>query len=62
MSIAASPDASGSVSIVDVTRGSGNASTINVPNWPSDLNRITVQFRDDDQEIESWTDFSRRQR
>ena len=59
VSIAASPDASGSIAVTDVTRGSGNASTINVPNWPSDLNRITVQFRDDDQDIESWKVFRR---
>ncbi len=56
VSIAASPDATGRVAVTDVVRGSGRASTINVPNWPSDVNRITVQFRDDDQEIEAFTD------
>ncbi len=45
----ASPDASGSVSVTDTTRGSGNATEINVPNWPSESDRVTVQFRDDDQ-------------
>ena len=52
VAIAASPDGSGTVSIVDVTRGSGNATELNVPNWPSLTDRITVQFRDDDQEDE----------
>jgi pimeloyl-ACP methyl ester carboxylesterase len=50
--VPASPDASGTVSVTDVTRGSGNASTVNVPNWPSLTNRTTVQFRDDDQQDE----------
>ncbi|MCJ7450876.1 MAG: hypothetical protein MUO39_00160, partial [Steroidobacteraceae bacterium] len=56
VSIPASPDASGTVAVTDVTRGSGNASTVNVPNWPSDVHRITVQFRDDDQAVERFTD------
>jgi pimeloyl-ACP methyl ester carboxylesterase len=56
VSIPASPDASGSVAVTDVTRGSGNASTVNVPNWPADVHRITVQFRDDDQAVERFTD------
>lgn len=48
----ASPGGMQSVAVTDVTRGSGNATVINVPNWPSDINRITVQFRDDDQNDE----------
>ena len=48
----ASPDASGSVSVTDISRGSGNSTEINVPNWPSATDRITVQFRDDDQQDE----------
>jgi pimeloyl-ACP methyl ester carboxylesterase len=56
VSIPASPDASGFVSVTDVTRGSGAASTINVPNWPADLHRISIQFRDDDQAVEQFTD------
>jgi len=52
----ASPDASGTVSISDDPRGSGNVTVLNVPNWPSDIHRIGVQFRDDDQEIERFTD------
>ena len=52
----ASPDASGTVAVTDVARGSKNASTINVPNWPADVHRITVQFRDDDQAVERFTD------
>lgn len=55
VSISASPDASGSVQVVDVARG-GRATTLNVPNWPSDVHRITVQFRDDDPAIEQFTD------
>ena len=46
----ASPDGSGSGSVIDITRGSGNATEINVPNWPSLTDRISVQFRDDDQQ------------
>lgn len=56
VSIPASPDASGTVAVTDVTRGSGNASTINVPNWPADVHRISLQFRDDDQQVERFTD------
>jgi len=56
VAIPASPDASGTVSVTDVTRGSGNATELNVPNWPSLTDRVTVQFRDDDQEVESFTD------
>jgi len=56
VSISASPDASGTVAVTDVARGSGRASTIKVPNWPADLHRITLQFRDDDQAVESFTD------
>ena len=48
--IPASPDASGSFSVTDITRGSGDVTTLNVPNWPSLTNRITVQFRDADQQ------------
>jgi pimeloyl-ACP methyl ester carboxylesterase len=48
VSIPALPDASGTLSIVDQARGSDRPSTINVPNWPSDVNRVTVQFRDDE--------------
>jgi len=55
VSIPASPDASGTVAVTDVARG-GRASTINVPNWPADLHRITIQFRDDDQAVERFTD------
>ena len=46
----ATPDGSGSVSVIDISRGSGNATEINVPNWPSSTDRISVQFRDDDQQ------------
>jgi len=55
VSIPASPDASGTVAVTDVARGSGRASTINVPNWPADLHRISLQFRDDDQAVERFT-------
>jgi len=55
VAIPASSDASGTVSVTDVTRA-GNATTINLPNRPSDLHRITVQFRDDDQALERFTD------
>jgi hypothetical protein len=56
VAIQASPDASGTVAVGDDPRGSGRVSVINVPNWPSVTDRITVQFRDDDQEIERFPD------
>lgn len=43
-----------SYSVTDVTRGSGTATTVNVPTWPSTDDRVTVQFRDDDQEVERF--------
>jgi hypothetical protein len=52
----ASPDGSGTVRVSDDPRGSGNVTIVNVPNWPSDRHRITVQFRDDDQDVERFTD------
>jgi hypothetical protein len=56
VAIQASPDASGSVAVSDNPRGSGRVTVVNVPNWPSDIHRITVQFRDDDQQVERFTD------
>jgi len=55
VSISASPDGSGTVAVTDVARG-GGASTVNVPNWPADLHRISIQFRDDDPAVERFTD------
>lgn len=55
VAIPASPDGSGTVTVSDIPRGSGHVSEVNVPNWPSLTDRITVQFRDDDQEIQSFT-------
>ncbi len=52
LAVPSSPDGSASVSVIDITRGSGNATEINVPNWPSLTDRISVQFRDDDQRDE----------
>lgn len=46
--------ASTSYAVTDVTRGSGNATTINVPTWPTSVDRVTVQFRDDDQDFERF--------
>ena len=43
-----------SYSLTDVTRGSGTATTVNVPTWPSTDDRVTVQFRDDDQAVERF--------
>ena len=56
VAILAVPDAANSVAVSDEARGSGRRSIINVPNWPSDIHRITLQFRDDDQDIERFTD------
>jgi pimeloyl-ACP methyl ester carboxylesterase len=52
--IPADVSAAWSFSVTDVARGSGDASTINVPAWPSIDNRVTVQFRDDDQEVQAF--------
>jgi hypothetical protein len=46
--------ASASYAVTDVTRGSAATSTINVPTWPSTDHRVTIQFRDDDQEVERF--------
>ena len=56
VAIPAAADGSGTVSITDIPRGSGDATELNVPNWPSLTDRVTVQFRDDNQEVESFTD------
>lgn len=58
VSIAASPDASGVVTVTDVARGQGST-TLAVPNWPSTTDRITVQFADADQEVEGFTEYPR---
>ncbi|WP_405231944.1 alpha/beta hydrolase [Lentisalinibacter salinarum] len=55
VSISASPDASGTVSVTDQNRGGPDRTTINLPNWPSDVHRITVQFRDDDPAVQRFT-------
>src|SRR5690606_36388033 len=46
VAIAASPDGSGTVSVVDVPRGDGEPTEINVPNWPSSTDAVSVQFHD----------------
>ncbi len=56
VSIPASPDAGGTVSVMDQNRGGADRTTINVPDWPSDVNRVTVQFRDDDPAVQRFTD------
>jgi pimeloyl-ACP methyl ester carboxylesterase len=52
--IPASADGSGTVSISENPRGSGRVTTINVPNWPSSTDRISVQFSDADQAREAF--------
>jgi hypothetical protein len=43
----ASNDASGTVSVKETVRGTGgHTETINVPNWPSDQNTVSILFRD----------------
>lgn len=59
VAIAASPDGSGTVSVVEVPRGSGDASVVNVPNWPGSTDRISIQFRDDNPEVQSFRDLVR---
>jgi len=51
----ASPGGGGTVELTDTPRGSGDTATLNVPNWPSTTDRMTVQFRDTDQATESFT-------
>lgn len=46
VAIAASPDGSGTVSVVDVPRRDGEPTEINVPNWPSSTDAVSVQFHD----------------
>ena len=48
IAIAASPDASGVVPVVETPRG-GQPAVVNVPNWRSTTDRITVQFADAEQ-------------
>jgi hypothetical protein len=43
----ASSDASGTVSVKETVRGTGgHTETINVPDWPSDQNTVSILFRD----------------
>jgi hypothetical protein len=43
----ASSDASGTISVTEVVRGTGgHTETINVPNWPSDEHNVSILFRD----------------
>lgn len=51
----ASPGGAGTVQLTETARGSGATATLNVPNWPSTTDRMTVQFRDTDQPSESFT-------
>lgn len=46
VSIPASADASGSVSVTEDPRGGGDNAVLNVPNWPSSTHAVSVQFRD----------------
>jgi hypothetical protein len=52
----ASPGGAGTVALTETARGSGRTATLNVPNWPSTTDRMTVQFRDTDQVSEAFTD------
>ena len=56
VAIPASIDGAGTVELTETARGSGRTATLNVPNWPSTTDRISVQFRDTDQGSESFTD------
>jgi hypothetical protein len=53
VAIPASPDGSGTVRVVEVPRG-GDPTVLNVPNWPSSTDPVTVQFRDTDQEVQRF--------
>jgi pimeloyl-ACP methyl ester carboxylesterase len=54
VAIPASPDGSGTVSVVEEPRGSGEATLLNVPNWPSSTDAVTLQFRDTDQDVQRF--------
>jgi len=53
------PDAT--VSLVLVPRDGGHTQTINIPNWASSTNSVTIQFDDYNQEINSWPEYVRSQ-
>jgi pimeloyl-ACP methyl ester carboxylesterase len=46
VSLSASPDADGVITVTEVPRDGGDVSVTNVPNWPSSTNAVTVPFRD----------------
>jgi hypothetical protein len=49
------------VPIVLKPRDGGHAQTINIPNWASSTDKVTVQFDDFNQEINSWPELIRSQ-
>ena len=53
---AASPP-NATVSVVLIPRDGGHNVTINVPNWASDTDIVTLQFDDYNQNINSWAEY-----
>ena len=45
------------VSVVLIPRDGEHVETINIPNWASDTNTVTLQFDDYNQNINSWAEY-----
>jgi len=54
VSIPASADGSGSISVTEDPRDGGDTAVLNVPNWPSSTDPVSVQFRDYSQDDERF--------
>ncbi len=52
---ASPPDAT--VSVVLIPRDNGHTQTINVPNWASSTDAVTLQFNDYNQEFNTWAEW-----
>lgn len=50
LAVEASPTGAGTVAVEEFARGSGTSTVVNVPNWPSATDFVTVQFRDDERD------------
>ena len=54
VAIPASPDGSGTVSVTEIPRDGGDPAVLNVPNWPSTTDTVSVLFRDFSQDAERF--------
>jgi hypothetical protein len=60
VSIPASADGSGSVAVTEVPRDGGDPAVLNVANWPSSTDPVSIQFRDYSQDDERFPGSRRR--